>query len=103
MTRIRNQLINSLRRKKTANDRKIDIEDEYHVKQDNTWRCMNCGSEMVPYRQDEYGDIVMSCTNQYCYKSKDWDGTLTTRLKKLTKQMQMNSKLNFVNYDGSFR
>lgn len=100
---IRNQVLSSLRRKKTANERKIDIEDEYHVKQDGTWQCKNCGADMVPYKQDEYGDIVMSCTNEYCYKSKDWSGSLTVKMKKLTKEMQMNSRLFYMNYDGTFR
>lgn len=100
MTRMKNQGIYSIKRKRTASKRKVDIEDPYHGNRKGAWKCKICGSEMKPYKQDKYGDIIVHCTNPNCVKSGNFN--INTKLKKLLKQQQMNSQLYYTRYDGGY-
>ena len=93
--KIKNQSkrVHNIRRHKTANDRKVDLNDKYNVGSEGTWHCPKCGTDMSPFKQDEYGDIVVSCNNQACRNSKDFiGGAMNTKLAKLTKEMQLHSR-----------
>ena len=92
--------IHNIKRKKTAHERKVDIEDP--ILRPHHWKCLRCGTDMEPYKQDEYGDLVMSCKNHFCANSKDFEGGLTTRLSKLSKEMQLHSRY-YIDYLGNFK
>lgn len=92
--------IYGIRRRKTANSRKVDIDDPY-LRQHH-WKCPRCGDGMDSYKQDERGDLIMSCRNQFCLNSKDFTAPLSTRLAKLTKEMQMHSRY-YIDYLGNYK
>lgn len=98
----KNKRINNIDRKKTGYGRKVDLNDKYHVGSKKAWFCLKCGSEMEPYKQDEFGDIIMSCKNEFCLCSKDFGGRVNTTLKKLTKEMQLHERY-YVNQIGSYK
>ena len=64
--------------------------------------CRKCGTDMEFYKEDSQGDWIYSCKNNFCICSKDYDGGVTTKLKKLVKQMNMNSRLYYRTYDGGY-
>lgn len=84
--------VDNIQRRKTASQRMVDLNDKYHVGSKDHWFCLKCGSPMEPYKQDEFGDIVMSCKNQFCINSKDWGGKIDIRLAKLVKEQQLHSR-----------
>lgn len=92
--------IHNIQRKKTGKDRITDIEDP--ILRPHHWKCLRCGADMEPYKQDEYGDIIMSCKNEFCANSKDFGGKLTTNLAKLSKEMQLHSRY-YVDYMGNYK
>jgi len=92
--------VHNINRLKTGKERRTDIEDPYHKL--HHFHCLRCGSDMEPYKQDEYGDIIMSCKNHFCANSKDFDGGLTTTLAKLTKEMQLHSRY-YIDYLGNYK
>ena len=97
----RSKRIHNIRRRKTANSRKVDIEDPYL--RPHHWKCLRCGEDMEPYKQDEYGDLVMSCKNHNCVNSKDFVGSpLSINMAKLTKEMQLHSRY-YVDYVGNYK
>jgi hypothetical protein len=96
-----NKRIHNIRRLQTSENRKTDIEDKYEVGPKKHWNCLKCGSPMEPYKQDEYGDIVMSCINNFCVNSKDWGGTLSIEMAKLTKEQQLHSRY-YTSYLGDY-
>ncbi len=103
--KIKNQSkrIHNIRRHKTAGDRKADLNDKYEVGSKKTWYCPKCGGAMSPFKQDEYGDIIMSCNNEYCRNSKDFiGGAMSNKMAKLTKEMQMHSRY-YVDYLGDYK
>ena len=91
---VRARFLSSSKRKMRSSRQKRYTGDEPHIatKDKNIIRCPNCHSRMEFWKEDWIGDLIYTCTNPYCYKSKDWSGSLTVELKKLTKQMQMNSR-----------
>lgn len=97
-----NKKVNNIRRQKTANARKVDLNDKYEVGSKTSWKCMKCGAGMSPYKQDEFGDVIMSCHNEFCVCSKDFGGKFGTRLGKLTKEMQLHARY-YVNQIGDYR
>jgi hypothetical protein len=102
--KIRASFVNSLRRKRTGDARR-DGGPDFGMAGD--WKkkhftCMNCGSEMEFWYEDRLGDYIYSCKNHYCFKSKDWAGSLTVELRKLAKIQQDNSHLAYRNYGGSY-
>jgi len=103
IVRIKNKSkrVHNIRRKHTAGDRKVDIEDP--ILRPHHWKCLRCGEDMEPYKQDEYGDLVMSCLNFNCANSKDFIGRkFTSTFAKLTKEMQMHSRY-YVDYLGNYK
>ncbi len=99
--RNKSKTVNNIRRRRTANNRKVDIDDPY-LRQHH-WKCLRCGDQMEPYKQDEKGDLIMSCNNYNCINSKDFIGApLSTRLAKLTKEMQLHSRY-MVDYLGNYK
>lgn len=104
MARIKNKnkYIHNLKRKKTSHKRKVDIEDPYHVGNKGCWTCRICGSTMTPYKQDEYGDIIMSCDNNYCVNSKNFEGSVNVKLSKLVREMQLHSRY-YTDYLGGYK
>ena len=102
--RIKNQSITSVRRKRNRLNKGDDIEDPYIIgnKKAWSWWCRKCGARLEPYREDELGDIIMSCTNQGCIANKAFENSLTIRMAKLFKQQQMNSQLYYRNYKGGY-
>lgn len=102
--RIKNPAISTQRRKHNRRNKGDDIEDRYIIgnKKAWPWWCKKCGSKLEPYKEDEYGDIIMSCTNPHCIMNKAFEGSMTIQLKKLFKQQQMNSQLYYRNYKGGY-
>jgi len=102
--RIKNKSISTLRRKRNPLNKGDDIEDPYIIgkKKFWTWTCKKCGNPMEPYREDEYGDIIMSCTNMGCILNKIHEHSLGVQMAKLLKQQQMNSRLYYRRYDGGY-
>lgn len=99
---IRAKYVNCLRRKRAGNKRQ-DGGPEYGMLGNpnlKKFRCLNCGCDMEFWYEDRYGDYVYSCTNPCCFKSKDFAGSITVELKKLAKQQQMTSHLNYRMYNG---
>lgn len=92
----KNKRINNQYRKRTANQRKIDLQN-YKRK----WYCPICGSEMSPYKQDQYGDIVMSCNNVNCVNNEGFDGSVNVKLSKLTRELQLHGKY-YTDYLGGY-
>ena len=92
----------NINRLKTANARKVDLNDDFHVGSKKAWKCLKCGSDMEPFKQDEYGDIIMSCKNEFCLCCKDFGGKINTTLKKLTKEMQLHERY-YVNQIGGYK
>ena len=101
-TRIKNKSkrIHNIRRLRTANERKTDIEDP--ILRPHHWKCIRCGADTEPYREDEYGDTIVSCKNWSCVNSKDWSGKISIKLAKLTKEMQLHSRY-YVDYLGNYK
>lgn len=103
---IKNKSVSKLRRIKTANARKVDIEDPYFIgnKKSWSWHCpmLGCNGELLPYKQDKYGDIIVACSNPYCIKSGNFESSINVQLKKLLKKQQMNSSLFYRRYDGGY-
>ena len=102
--RIKNQSVTSQRRKRNQLNKGDDIEDPYIIGNRKAWSwwCKKCGSRLEPYKEDELGDIIMSCTNQGCISNKAFENSLTIRMAKLFKQQQMNSQLYYRNYKGGY-
>lgn len=103
--RIKNPAVSTQRRKKNKRNKGDDIEDRYIIgnrKEGWPWWCRKCGGKLEPYKEDEFGDIIMSCTNPHCIMNKAFEGSLTIQLKKLFKQQQMNSHLYYRNYKGGY-
>lgn len=102
--RIKNKSISTLRRRRSRLNKGDDIEDPYFVgkKKHWQWHCKKCGYPLEPYKEDEYGDIVMSCTNQGCILNKLYENSLGVQMAKLLKQQQMNSTLYYRRYDGGY-
>lgn len=96
----KNKYIHNQHRKKTAGKRKVDIEDPYHIGNGN-WTCRLCGSKMHPYKQDEYGDIIMACNNSNCVNSEGFDGSVNVKLSKLTRELQLHSRY-YTDYLGGY-
>ena len=94
----------SVRKLKYLDRGKIDIEDPYWVgnKKNWSWYCPEptCGAPMYPYKQNEYGHIVMACSNPNCIQSGNFP--LDVEQRKLMKQMQMNSRKFYRNYLGGY-
>ena len=95
-----NKRVNSIRRK-WHNDR-IDIEDPYYVGKKGSYSCDLCGSSMIPYKQDAFGNIIVTCMNPYCIKHKDNANSINTQLAKLLKQQQASSNRFYVDYEGNY-
>lgn len=98
---VRANWLYSMKRKTGANRRYSGDDEGQILTKDKVFRCPNCGSVMEYWKEDHMGDIIMSCTNHFCYKSKDFAGSLTVELKKLTKQLQQNSRKFYRKYDGT--
>ena len=99
-TKNQSKAIHNIRRKKTGHTRMDDIDDPYLRL--HHFKCLRCGDDMEPYKQDEYGDKIMSCKNRFCANSKDFGGKLTINLAKLTKEMQLHSRY-YVDYLGNYK
>ncbi|NHJ40133.1 MAG: hypothetical protein FK731_08885 [Asgard group archaeon] len=100
---VRANFLSSMKRKSGRQIRYTG--DEPHIAtQDKVIRCPvpGCGHTMEFWKEDRMGDLIYTCTNPYCYKSKDWSGSLTVELKKLTKQLQMNSRKFYRTYMGDY-
>jgi len=104
VVRIKNQSISKLRRIKNQQNKGDDIEDPYIIgnKKAWPWWCKKCGEKLEPYKEDEYGDIVTSCTNPNCMMNKAWENSLNVKMAKLLKAQQMNSQLYYRNYKGGY-
>ena len=100
--RIKNQGIYSKKRRMSANNRKTGDDSFLLTKDPNIIECPSCGCRMEFWKEDSYGDLIYSCTNQYCWKSKDWAGSITTELKKLAKWQQTYSDKYYRNYIGGY-
>ena len=104
--RIKNKAISKQRRKRARSNQGIDIEDPYWIGNKDSWswycKMPNCGAKMYPYKQDEYGDIVMACSNPNCIKSGNFANSISVQLKRLLKQQQNNSVLYYRRYDGKY-
>lgn len=105
--KVENTSIRSQRRKRNKKNKGDDIEDPYiigNIKQDEAWPwwCKKCGAKLVPYKEDEYGDIVMTCTNQNCWLHKMHKNSINVKLAKMLKQQQMNSRLYYRTYKGGY-
>ena len=98
----KNRAIHNIRRLKSADNRRSDIDDKYEIGPKEHWSCLKCGSPMEPYKQDEYSDHVMSCTNINCVNSKDWCGKLSVKLAKLCKEQQLHSRY-YTDYMGDYK
>lgn len=94
--------VHNIRRLKTAGSRMTDIDDKYEIGPKEHWSCLKCGNPMEPYKQDEYADFVMSCTNINCVNSKDWSGKLSVELAKLCKEQQLHSRY-YLSYMGDYK
>ena len=100
---IKNKSIDTIRRRRTAGNRKIDYEDPYWgVKKPGIWTCKICGGDMIPWKQSRLGDIIVTCQNSFCVKSKDFAGSINVELSKLLREQQNNSSLYYRKYDGGF-
>ena len=102
--KIKNPSISSQRRKRNQQNKGFDIEDPFLIgnKKAWSWWCKKCGGRLEPYREDEYGDIIMSCTNSNCIGHKAHENGLTNQLAKLFKRQQMNSQLYYRTYRGGY-
>jgi len=101
---VRNRHIYSNKRKRTAHLRR-DGDPDTVMRGDwkkKTFTCKSCGTDMEYWKEDKWGDWIYSCKNHFCYKSKDFAGSMTIKLKKLAKQQQMNSRLYYRTYDGGY-
>lgn len=101
---VRNKFINTHKRHKTAHLRGDGDPDSVMLGNHKlkTFTCLNCGEKMEFWKEDHLGDWIYSCTNNFCFKSKDFAGSMTIKLKKLAKQQQMYSRLNYRTYDGAY-
>jgi len=102
--RIKNKSISTQRRKKNRLNKGDDIEDPYFLgkKKYWSWTCKKCGEKMEPYKEDEYGDIVLSCSNPGCILNKMFANSASVQIAKLLKQQQQNSRLYYKRYDGGY-
>lgn len=103
--KIKAQGTHSLRRKKTAKYRDVGDPSDWMFgdHKSKKFYCSACGTEMEYWKTDVNKDWIYSCKNQFCFKSKDFAGGLTTTLKKLTKQLQTNANLFYRTYDGRYK
>jgi len=104
VVRIKNKSkrVHNIHRLKTGKDRMTDIDDKYEIGPRDHWTCLKCGSTMEPYKQDEYGDIIMSCKNGMCVNSKDWCGSISVELAKLCKEQQLHSRY-YMSHMGDYK
>lgn len=93
--------IYSKKRKLTANNRKSG-DDGIMISKTKNWFCPACGTIMEFWKEDAYGDLIYSCTNQYCWKSKDWAGTFDIKMAKLIKQHQTYGDRYYRGYMGNY-
>jgi len=102
---VRANFLNSLKRKRTGNARRDGGPDFGMFGDPNlkTFTCMNCGSKMEFWKEDHLGDWIYSCKNQFCFKSKDFGGTITVEIARLAKHQQMTSHLNYRLYNGKYQ
>lgn len=106
---IKNTSISSLKRKKNRINKGFDIEDPYligNIKNNQAWpwwcKKPGCGHKLVPYKEDEFGDIIMSCTNPNCIGHRMHANSINVQLKKLLKQQQNSSTLYYRRLDGRY-
>lgn len=102
--RLRNKSVSSWKRRKNRLNKGDDIEDPYFLgkKKFWSWTCKKCGEKMEPYKEDEYGDIVLSCTNPGCILNKIFANGPGVQMAKLLKQQQQNSRLYYRGYSGGY-
>jgi len=102
--RIKNKSISTLRRKRNPLNKGDDIEDPYIIgkKKFWPWECKKCGCRAEPYKEDVYGDIIVSCSNPGCIMNKLHENSVNVQVAKLLKQQQMNSRLYYRRYDGGY-
>jgi len=102
--RIKNPATSKLRRRRNPRNKGDDIEDPYIIgnKKAWSWWCRKCGERLEPYKEDEFGDIVMSCSNPNCIMNKAWENSLNIQMAKLFKQQQMNSSLYYRTQKGGY-
>ena len=102
--KIKNPAISTQRRKRNQANKGFDIEDPYLIgnKKAWSWWCKKCGQRLEPYREDEFGDIIMSCTNYHCIGNKAHEHGLSNEIAKLFKRQQMNSQLYYRNQRGGY-
>lgn len=100
---VKARFLDSYKRRKGRQTR-YEGGDPFIATKDKVIRCprFGCNHLMEFWYEDRMGDLIYSCTNPLCYKSKDWCGSPTIELKKLTKEMQMNSRKFYRSYDGSY-
>jgi hypothetical protein len=103
--RFKNKSISTLKRKKNPHNKGFDPDTSFF--QGNMkyqpWSCRKCGSPMEPWYEDEFGDLVVSCTNPNCICSKDFGGSINVELSKLVKKLNNNSNLYYRGYDGRWK
>ena len=102
---VRANFLKTQRRKRTGNARR-DGGPDFGMLGD--WKkkgftCINCGAKMEYWKEDHLGDYIYSCTNQFCFKSKDFAGSITVEIAKLAKHQQMTSHLNYRLYNGNYK
>lgn len=102
MNEIKARFLYSMKRKKGRNIRHTGDEPWIASKDKVLFRCKVCGWPMEYWKEDYMGDLIFTCTNPYCYKNKDYAGSLTVKLKKLLKEQQMNSRLYYRTYKGGY-
>jgi hypothetical protein len=104
MGRMRNPHVSNWRRTKNKGNKGDDIEDPYFLgkKKYWSWFCKKCGERLEPYKEDQYGDIVLSCSNQGCIMNKMYASSKQIEIMKLLKQQQLNSTLYYRRFDGGY-
>jgi len=90
------------RRKLSANRRRSG-DDGIMISKTKNWHCPECGTIMEFWKEDSYGDLIYSCTNINCFKSKDWGGTFDTEMARLVKQQQTLGSRYYRGYMGNYK
>lgn len=101
---LRARFLDSYKRRKGRRVRHTGDEPYIKTKDKNVIMCNvpGCFHPMEFWKEDWMGDLIYTCTNPYCFKNKDYTHSVTTKLKKLTKELHQHSRRMYRKYDGTY-
>ena len=91
----KNKYVNSIKRSIQNRGDRFDVDERALPP------CANCGSPTEFYKWDGYGNIIVSCTNNYCIKNKEFEGSVNIKLAKLLKAQMLHSRY-WTDYLGGY-